>query len=48
MRQSLQSLDTPAQWICRILEQWFGFSCDLTGLSLGDGDVLADLAAGRD
>lgn len=48
MLHSLQTLRKPGQWICRILERWFGFSCDLADLRLADSDVLADLAAGRE
>jgi hypothetical protein len=36
------------QWFCQLLERWFAFRCDLTELGLADGDVLTDLAAGRD
>ena len=48
MSRSLQPMRTLSQWICRILERWLGLTCDLADLNLADGDVLADLAAGRD
>jgi len=43
-----QPLHPALQWFCKLLERWFAFPCDLTELGLADGDVLTDLAAGRD
>jgi len=32
----------------RLIGRWLDFRCDLTGLVISDGDVLLDLATGRD
>ena len=48
MFMTAHPLHPALQWFCRLLERWLAFRCDLTGLGLADGDVLADLAVGRD
>ena len=34
--------------ICRAVERWFDFRCDLIGLNFDDEDVRLDLASGRE
>jgi len=48
MSTKAHTLRSTAQRIYRLLERWLGFRCELAGLGLTDGDVLADLAVGRD
>lgn len=31
-----------------LIRRWFGFYFDLTGLTIDDGDIMLDLASGRD
>ena len=37
-----------SQLIHRFIGRWLGFSFDLTGLVLGEDEILFDLCSGRD
>ena len=34
--------------LVRLVQRWIGFGFDLTGLTISDGEILYDLATGRD
>ena len=48
MKKDTQQAGTTLSRLRRMLLRWFGLRFDLTGLSISDGDILVDLAAGRE